>query len=304
MKVRAPGKLVLTGAYAVLEGAPAIVVAVDRHAVADGRRNGDRGASREVRFAFESEPPPFVDNHELYCDGRKLGLGSSAASVVAALATRRARRGEDLSDPAIRAALFSEARAAHAQAQQGGSGVDVAASVFGGALRFTMGSIEPLRIPRGLHLIAFSSGVVARTSELRQQVDRLRVQDIRSYAAAMASLSSAAEHGARAFERGIVDSFVMAAHATRHGLAKLGALAGAPIVSENVAYVARCAAAHGAAFLPSGAGGGDVSVYIGAHAPPPTVLHVAAELGFRRLDLAIDHRGVECIELPVARRAS
>ena len=30
MRVLAPGKLVVTGAYAVLEGAPAIVVAVDR----------------------------------------------------------------------------------------------------------------------------------------------------------------------------------------------------------------------------------------------------------------------------------
>ena len=36
MKVFAPGKLVLTGAYAVLEGAPAIVVATSRGAFADG----------------------------------------------------------------------------------------------------------------------------------------------------------------------------------------------------------------------------------------------------------------------------
>ena len=35
MKARAPGKLVLSGAYAVLEGAPAIVAAVDRYAMAD-----------------------------------------------------------------------------------------------------------------------------------------------------------------------------------------------------------------------------------------------------------------------------
>ena len=33
MKARAPGKIVLTGAYAVLAGAPALVIAVDRHAV-------------------------------------------------------------------------------------------------------------------------------------------------------------------------------------------------------------------------------------------------------------------------------
>ena len=35
MRARAPGKLVLSGAYAVLEGAPALVAAVDRYAVAD-----------------------------------------------------------------------------------------------------------------------------------------------------------------------------------------------------------------------------------------------------------------------------
>ncbi len=38
MRVFAPGKLVLTGAYAVLEGAPAIVVATNRGAVADATR--------------------------------------------------------------------------------------------------------------------------------------------------------------------------------------------------------------------------------------------------------------------------
>jgi len=35
---RAPGKLVLSGAYAVLSGAPALVVAVDRYVVADSAR--------------------------------------------------------------------------------------------------------------------------------------------------------------------------------------------------------------------------------------------------------------------------
>nr|MBA3501924.1 hypothetical protein [Deltaproteobacteria bacterium] len=39
----APGKLILTGEYAVLDGAPAIVTAVDRRAVA--RRDAVRGSS-------------------------------------------------------------------------------------------------------------------------------------------------------------------------------------------------------------------------------------------------------------------
>src|SRR5690606_12116062 len=35
MKTKAPGKVVLSGAYAVLEGAPCIVTAVDRYVYAD-----------------------------------------------------------------------------------------------------------------------------------------------------------------------------------------------------------------------------------------------------------------------------
>ena len=38
MRARAPGKLVLSGAYSVLEGAPALVAAVDRYALADDAR--------------------------------------------------------------------------------------------------------------------------------------------------------------------------------------------------------------------------------------------------------------------------
>ena len=41
MKVFAPGKLVLTGAYAVLSGAPAIVFATNRGVYADGERTHD-----------------------------------------------------------------------------------------------------------------------------------------------------------------------------------------------------------------------------------------------------------------------
>jgi phosphomevalonate kinase len=35
MKARAPGKIVISGAYAVLEGAPSVVTAADRYVTAD-----------------------------------------------------------------------------------------------------------------------------------------------------------------------------------------------------------------------------------------------------------------------------
>jgi len=111
VKVRAPGKLMLLGAYAVLDGAPALVVAVDRHAVADGARVGE--ASREVRAAIGDAPAPHVDVSGLYQGEAKLGLGSSAAALVATLGLLEAERGADLASKAVRDAIFTAARAAH-----------------------------------------------------------------------------------------------------------------------------------------------------------------------------------------------
>ena len=137
MIAKAPGKLVVSGAYSVLEGAPAIVVAVDRYAVADTSRAPER-VTEEVRAAIEAHmmrSAPWFDASALRAtlpDGRdvKLGLGSSAAILVASMAAAWANEDRTL-DPR---ALFQASLAAHRAAQGGGSGIDVAASVFGGAL--------------------------------------------------------------------------------------------------------------------------------------------------------------------------
>ena len=71
----------------------AIVVAVDRYAVADVTAPDDV----DVRALHDQ-------------DGRKLGLGSSAASMVASQGARAVARGEDLSDPRVRASIFRGVR--------------------------------------------------------------------------------------------------------------------------------------------------------------------------------------------------
>jgi len=73
--------------------------------------------------------------------------GSSAATLVAALATRRAQSGADLQSPAVRQELFTEAHAVHAASQGGGSGVDIAASVYGGTLCYSLTSVAPVELP-------------------------------------------------------------------------------------------------------------------------------------------------------------
>ena len=275
MRIVAPGKLVLTGAYAVLEGAPAVVAAVDRYAVAD------------------SSSPDDVDVRALHDDtGRKLGLGSSAASMVASRAARAAARGEDLAGADVRARLFRDVRAEHARSQGGGSGVDVAASVHGGVLRYALDGdharVRPVELAAGVVLAAFWSGASARTSDLRARVDvyRARTPD------ALADLHRLAVRAADAVDAADGASFVAAAAGYARSLDELGRAADAPIVPPAFAELASAAVRAGAAFLPSGAGGGDVAIWIGLGPPSPELLARAGALGMHPLSLGIDRGGV------------
>jgi phosphomevalonate kinase len=271
----APGKLVLTGAYAVLDGAPAIVAAVDRYAFAD------------------SNEPEVVDTAALHDHrGRKLGLGSSSASLVASLAARALARGEDLRDSLVRASLFRVAREAHARAQGGGSGADVAAAVHGGVLRYTVSgraaSVRSARLPDGVVWAAFWSGASARTSDLVARVEALRARDAR----ALRELQTVAARAAASVDAGDARGFVSAARDYGRALDALGRAADAPIVPPAFAELAALAEGERGAFLPSGAGGGDVAVWLSTAPPPAAFVSRAEALAMSLIDVRLDSDGV------------
>ena len=275
MKVVAPGKLVLTGAYAVLEGAPAIVIAVDRHAVVD------------------VASPEDVDVSALHdASGRKLGLGSSAASMVATEGARAVARGEDPRDALVRESIFRAVRGAHAVSQGGGSGVDVAASVHGGVLRYEISGAEsrvhPLKLPRGLVFEAWWSGWSARTSDLLARVAAFKQRKPAGLEPLVSLACTAAVH----VETGDAHAFVRAARAYGRGLFALGQAADAPIVLPGFAELAAMAEREDGAFLPSGAGGGDVGIWLGVAPPSPVFAAHADSLSMSRLALALDRDGV------------
>ncbi|HSO40635.1 MAG TPA: hypothetical protein VLT33_49245 [Labilithrix sp.] len=299
MKVFAPGKLVLTGAYAVLSGAPAIVVATSRGAFADGARTSPT-PTPEVRVALGEGPVPHVDASSLFLGARKLGLGASAAILVASLAAREGARGADLSDPQVRRFLFERAREAHATSQGGGSGVDVAASVYGGVLEYVPGEARARALPPATELAVFACGTSARTSELRAFVDRLAETSPSMHHACIEALTEIAASAAKAVRDGEREAFVGAVARAARALARLGDAAGVPIVPEGFEALEALAAAEGAAFCVSGAGGGDVATYVGTTRPGPAFVERALALGLFEIDVALDEKGVRSVSQSAA----
>ena len=238
---RAPGKLVLLGEYAVLDGAGAVVAAVDRGVQcrvepADTLRIETPGDDRFVRAALEGAPAAryrFEDWNPVDLPSKPGFGGSAAATVAAVLAAGR---------PGV------DAFAVHHAVQGGGSGVDVHASLHGGVSRFP--SPTPLSAPAGLEgwpLVAVWSGESAATGP--------RVRQYLAWPGREAFVARSAE---------LLDLFPQEPlRALREAWPLLRAMAaGAGILyaTDALVRIVALAEALGGAAKPSGAGGGDVAV--------------------------------------------
>jgi phosphomevalonate kinase len=294
VRVAAPGKLLLSGAYAVLEGAPALVVAVDRMAIADGSHASDR-PTPEVLSALSAADAPRVDASRLRTGEHKLGLGSSAAILVASLGVSFARAGRDLADPSAQRDLFLAARRAHAAAQGGGSGVDVAASVYGGAFVYAMGpegvgQVEPISLPDVL-LDVFWLGSPAVTSGMRERVDGLKARASDRYKTRINEIAFASAQTISAARSGDAEAFILGVRETSAAMASLGRDADAPIIPPKLEPLLSLAHEDGAAFVPSGAGGGDVFVHVGRGTASPRFRALAASLGISPVTMGVSALG-------------
>jgi phosphomevalonate kinase len=265
MRARAPGKVVLSGAYSVLDGAPAIVAAVDRYVTVDSSVAGDF-LTDEVKAAGFSKPYWF-DASPLRHDGRKLGLGSSAAILVATLAARALDRRPTLSPAALIDQIYPEAIEAHRIAQGGGSGIDVAAACHGGILQFCRGgggaTAKPLSTPAGLCIEVWMSGSAASTERMLAAVGALLERDSSGYERDIRAQAEASELTLRCWLARNWQGTVDGLSAQRRALHRLGIDAGIPIVTAEVQALAEIAERYAATVLPAGAGGGDIALYVG-----------------------------------------
>ena len=286
----APGKVVLSGEYAVLDGAPAICMAVDRRARAvlaeisgnickvtasgytdasgrfestdDGIRWHDGqavfGIVDSVWRASDVQPRHAqiidLDTSEFIDSesGRKTGIGSSAALTVALCAA--VRGSADI------AAIMAMAQRAHADFQAGrGSGADIACSLSGGLIDYRMegSAVTNLNWPEGLLYRLIWSGVPAST---RDQLSKLGA------AVSLPSrvrLAGASERMASNWHDGNADQIIEGYREYNEYLHRFSIDHELGIFDAGHEELWRAAGEASLIYKPCGAGGGDVGIVLG-----------------------------------------
>ncbi|MEM6290306.1 MAG: hydroxymethylglutaryl-CoA reductase, degradative [Myxococcota bacterium] len=316
--VSAPGKAFLIGEYAVLEGSPALVAALDVRATAHAPATPVSAPSAVVRCAHgrvksylaargvtDLPPVPQVETGGFTMGARKLGLGSSAAVAASVIGYHLTAAGLDPHDPRVLEDALSLALAAHAEAQGGGgSGADVAAAVLGGLLRFQDRKAGVVSMPSWVHIGFVDAGAPAVTSRFVAQVKKAGAERPGEYADALGLLSSAVDQFLGAFKDSpnpikSLGGVRQATAAHNDGLRALMKLSGAPIMTDALETIIREADADGLAAKPSGAGGGDLVVVFAASRADLDRFgeRLHREHGFALLsDLKIATRGIRAEE--------
>jgi len=299
----APGKLILTGEYAVLDGALALVTAVNRRAVA--KREAVRGSSpfllavthelaaRGKHDAARASIEIAVDSSAFYdAHGTKLGLGSSAAVTVAATACA-------LADTFDRAEVLAIATAAHANAQgergARGSGADIAAAVHGGTIAYSRDATRALQWPTSVVIVPFFTGAAADTATLVAHVMASRGPAVDAALVAIGDASRAACSALDGPADGVVAAFALAGI----GIDRLARAANVDLVPTCVTAARAALAKLGGTAKTTGAGGGDVGVAVmPATTDVSEVTRILIESGCKPLRITVDEPGVDIVHAP------
>lgn len=323
---RAPGKAMILGEYVVLEGAPALVAAMDRYAEAHVAYREDSAirvrsslseAAWEIRSAAgtlnaapstdfslveailqtlgEKEIALPTSGLDLFLDSSslsantKLGLGSSAA--IAAVATL-ALGGEAGSTLSTDAHIHAIADVAHRRFQNGsGSGADVAAACLGGVLQIQKG-VPPKRLHGEIpHLLVVYTGFEANTRTFVRDVNAQKSDPL--VRKALDEMRENAIMGAEAFAANRWRDFSTAVSKFHRAEISLTESSKVPVVTKEIADSVDIFESYGGVGKASGAGGGDIVLGFFESAQAASLAEAAVrKAGLEPVNLAIETRGV------------
>jgi phosphomevalonate kinase len=309
----------ISGEYAVLQGAVAVVAAVGARAYARWSGGVPNGSPARSSGSPQTSPLPpeallgkslaeervgivssdlTIDVSELRKSGRKLGLGSSAAASAAVVGAVLASAGRDLNDPKCQREVFDLALAGHKAVAPEGSGADVAAAALGGFVRYRLdgdvvAEAERMSFPADVATRVVWTGIEARTSEFVRAVRAFEAREAKAYAAVRDELRAQAVRFADAIVRSDAAEVVEAAGAYGHAMGALGHACGIAIITAELQQIADLARMCGGTAKPSGAGGGDVAIaFFRGESAAKSFDEACAEAGLDRLDLGLGAAGV------------
>jgi phosphomevalonate kinase len=239
-----------------------------------------------------------LDTRPFFEDDAKLGLGSSAALTVALASALESYTGMEL--VAGRRGRLEQLVNLHRAVQGGaGSGIDIAASLLGGVIRYRLtgdGSVAdamPLDLPGTLRMVFVWTGRAASTGDFLGRLRARRQDEPGVVNPVLDELGTVSSAGVAALAAADSESFLEQVEAFWIALDQLGTVIGMPILSKEHRAIRRVAEDCGVRYKPSGAGGGDFGV--GFTTDPSAAAKLADRValeGFRALDLHVDATGL------------
>ena len=334
----APGKMLLLGEYAVLEGCPALSVAVNRRAsvcveqtgadehslqtsLLPGRRLSFSVRNDELLWSDKSTasalgvdkllsdwPDVLGDIHapalDIHMDTSafyeqsgdqmlKLGLGSSAALQAACAGVFCTLSDKQLSMPGL--------IARHRESQGGsGSGVDIATSLHGGAIRFQRmgGNADPgvtsLALPSSFHYDAIWNGDSVSTGDMLKQFTKWTQRNADKWAMCMLTARVICDAAFRAIDDEDATALARTVKGYGEWMKALEKASKIRIYTPAHSFLDTMAASYGCSYKPSGAGGGDIGVAVAASYEELTDFQDAATAeGYHWLPVETDQKGLE-----------
>ncbi len=222
-----------------------------------------------------------------------MGLGSSAAVTCALIAGLNAVWGKKL----LPEDLLSESLAAHHEAQgKMGSGIDIAASVYGGILSYRkkdqLPEIKNIGICENIMVIPIWSGTTASTRELVAHVMRFKKSQSGQYQNMIEQMTDVSVRAIDAWADCNTKMFLLQVHRYNELMQELGERSNAPIISDIHRITGEIVRKYQGVYKPSGAGQGDLGLaFWERSAFDPGFLELLRDEGLQPVDLAFDAQG-------------
>jgi phosphomevalonate kinase len=322
----APGKIVLCGEYAVLDGARALGAAVNRRAgvsvtasntdshvircpgLAEGQFSFAVDADGEFEWHGDSASLPDFSLLEHTWRSLQPSLSTNVELVLDTSAFSEAGTGNKFglgSSAALTVALSAAIAglqqqqvdtesmiATHRRFQGGrGSGIDIAIAHCGGTIGYRMGDTpraSPLKWKAGLEYAIFWSGQSASTAQKLAQFE-----ESDKGAGSRERLAAASEAIVNAWAEDGVERVIRLFDDYTTALAVFSDDHDLGIFDAGHAGMAELAAGRGVVYKPCGAGGGDVGIALSASKTSiDDFIVAAAKMGFQQLPLGIDETGL------------